>query len=94
MADEILVTVSEAARRLAIARSHFYVQLQRGLIPSVRIGRSRRIYVRDLEAFAMRQRDESVAHPLVRTQRAHIVSGAGAHCSLGPRREAAWSATR
>ena len=63
MADEILITVSEAARRLAIARSHFYIQLQRGLIPSVRIGRSRRIYVRDLEEFAVRQREEANGKP-------------------------------
>jgi len=48
----VLVTVDEAARMLSIARSHLYVQLQRGQLPSVLIGRSRRILVRDLEAYA------------------------------------------
>ena len=48
----MLVTVDEAARMLSIARSHLYVQLQRGQLPSVLIGRSRRILVRDLEAYA------------------------------------------
>ena len=48
----VLVTVDEAASMLSIARSHLYVQLQRGQLPSVLIGRSRRILVRDLEAYA------------------------------------------
>lgn len=48
----VLVTVDEAARMLSIARSHLYVQLRRGQLASVLIGRSRRILVRDLEAYA------------------------------------------
>lgn len=56
MADEpddekLLVTVDEAARRLSIGRSHLYEFLLRGSLRSVRIGRSRRIASRDLEAF-------------------------------------------
>lgn len=51
-AFRVLVTVVEAANMLSIARSHLYVQLQRGQLPSVLIGRSRRILVRDLEAYA------------------------------------------
>lgn len=49
--DRLLVTVDEAARRLAIGRSHLYEYLLRGTLRSVRIGRSRRIAPRDLEAF-------------------------------------------
>jgi excisionase family DNA binding protein len=49
--DQLLVTVDEAARRLSIGRSHLYEYLLRGSLRSVRIGRSRRIASRDLEAF-------------------------------------------
>jgi excisionase family DNA binding protein len=49
--DKLLVTVEEAARRLSIGRSHLYEHLLRGTLRSVRIGRSRRIPSRDLEAF-------------------------------------------
>jgi excisionase family DNA binding protein len=49
--DQLLVTVDEAARRLSIGRSHLYEYLLRGSLRSVRIGRSRRIVSRDLEAF-------------------------------------------
>ena len=47
----LLITVDEAARRLSIGRSHIYEHLARGSLRSLRIGRSRRIAVRDLEAF-------------------------------------------
>ena len=59
MADELLVSVAEAARRLAIARSHLYQHLNRGTIASVRIGRARRIPVVELEAFVDRLMDET-----------------------------------
>lgn len=49
--EKLLVTVDEAARRLSIGRSHLYEFLLRGNLRSVRIGRSRRIASRDLEAF-------------------------------------------
>lgn len=49
--QQILITVDEAARRLSIGRSHVYAQMQRGLLRSVRIGRSRRILEHDLDAF-------------------------------------------
>ena len=51
---QVLITVPEAARRLAISRSHLYQHLQRRALPSVRIGRARRIRVMDLEAFVKR----------------------------------------
>jgi excisionase family DNA binding protein len=49
--DKLLLTVAETARRLSIGRSHLYEHLLRGSLRSVRIGRSRRISSRDLEAF-------------------------------------------
>jgi excisionase family DNA binding protein len=54
----MLITVREAARWLAISRSHLYQHLQRGALPSVRIGRARRIRVTDLEVFVERLREE------------------------------------
>jgi excisionase family DNA binding protein len=51
---QVLITVPEAARRLAISRSHLYLHLQRRTLPSVRIGRARRIRVMDLEGFVKR----------------------------------------
>ena len=59
MADELLVTVVEAARRLSIARSHLYQHLQRGTLGSVHIGRSRRIPLGELDAFVARLRGEA-----------------------------------
>ena len=50
-AEQLLITVGEAARRLSIGRSHIYAQMQRGRLRSVRIGRSRRILERDLDHF-------------------------------------------
>lgn len=50
--DEILLTVDEAARRLGIGRSFLYSLLRSGEVDSVKIGRSRRIPVKALQAFA------------------------------------------
>jgi excisionase family DNA binding protein len=63
--DKLLVTVEEAARRLSIGRSHLYEHLLRGTLRSVRIGRSRRIPSRDLEAFIEALRKDSAATPPV-----------------------------
>lgn len=49
--SKLLVTVSEAGRVLAISRSKVYELMEAGYIPSVCIGRSRRIRVSDLESF-------------------------------------------
>jgi excisionase family DNA binding protein len=56
---ELLVTVEEAARRLALSRTTLYQQIRRGVIPSVRIGHSRRIPVIDLERYIDDLRDDS-----------------------------------
>jgi excisionase family DNA binding protein len=56
-----LLTVDETAARLGIGRSHAYEFILRGEIQSVKIGRSRRIAVADLEAFIERLREEAAA---------------------------------
>ena len=55
---ELLVTVEDAADRLAVSRSFLYQILRRGLLPSVTIGRSRRVLVSDLETFVEGLREE------------------------------------
>lgn len=57
MEDRLLLTVKEAAQRLALGRSFVYQLLQRGTLRSVTIGRSRRVLVSDLEEFVRRLRE-------------------------------------
>ena len=51
-----LVTIATAADWLGLSRSKLYELLAAGELPTVRIGRSRRIAVTDLEAFIDRRR--------------------------------------
>ena len=48
---KLLLTITEACQVLAISRSKFYDLLSSGHLPSVHIGRSRRIRMTDLEEF-------------------------------------------
>jgi excisionase family DNA binding protein len=48
---KLLLTISEATHVLAISRSKLYGLLNSGHLPSVHIGRSRRIRMTDLEDF-------------------------------------------
>jgi excisionase family DNA binding protein len=48
---KLLLTVTEACQVLAISRSKLYGLLNSGHLPSVHIGRSRRIRMTDLEEF-------------------------------------------
>jgi excisionase family DNA binding protein len=53
-----MLTPQEAADRLGMSRTHLYKLLDRGEIVCHRVGRDRRIVIRDLFAFeAQRQRD-------------------------------------
>ena len=52
-----LVTIPVAAQLLGVSRSKLYELLGEGALPTVRIGRSRRIAIADLEAFVGRCRD-------------------------------------
>jgi excisionase family DNA binding protein len=49
--QKLLVSIPEAGRMLGISRSKCYDLLRSGHLPSVYIGRSRRIRVKDLEHF-------------------------------------------
>jgi excisionase family DNA binding protein len=49
---KLLLTVTEAAARLGIGRTLMYELITTGTIPSVRLGRLRRIRTTDLEAYA------------------------------------------
>ena len=53
--DELLLTINEAARRLAIGRSFLYSLVLSGEIKSVKLGRSRRIPVAALKEYAERK---------------------------------------
>ncbi len=58
MDEKLLLTIDEAAQRLGIGRSHTYVYVLRGDIPSVKLGRSRRVPVAALDEFIERLRAE------------------------------------
>ena len=58
MEGKLLLTIDEAAQRLGIGRSHAYVYVLRGDIPSVKLGRSRRIPLDALQEFIERLRSE------------------------------------
>jgi excisionase family DNA binding protein len=49
--QKLLLTVPEAGRALAISRSKMYDLLSTGHLPSVHIGRSRRVRVCDIQNF-------------------------------------------
>ncbi len=48
---EKLLKGSDVARLLNISRSRAYILMQTGVIPTVRIGKSRRVRPQDLNAF-------------------------------------------
>jgi len=51
MSEEVLVSVEEAARRLGVSRRFLYPRVLRGEIPSVKLGRARRVLVSGLETY-------------------------------------------
>lgn len=51
-----LVSPEEAARRLSIGHSNLYRLMARGELPSVRIGRLRRLAIQDLDEYVRRLR--------------------------------------
>jgi excisionase family DNA binding protein len=61
MADELLLSVAEAARRLGVSRSTLYNKLRQGTICSLTIGSLRRIPVADLQEYIQKLRDEAAA---------------------------------
>lgn len=59
--ERLLLTVSEAADRLGLGRSTVYELVMRGDIPSIKIGRARRIPTSTLEIFVAERLDEVAA---------------------------------
>ena len=57
--DPLLVTVEEAARLLGVGRTLIYQQVRRGALPSVRVGRCRRIALIDLECYVEHLRNDA-----------------------------------
>lgn len=57
---KMLLTVDEAAQRLGIGRSHAYIFVMKGELPSVKLGRSRRVPADELESFVQRLRSEQL----------------------------------
>ena len=49
--QKLLITVSEAAARLGLGRSFVYQLVMKGDIPSIKLGRARRVPVSGLERF-------------------------------------------
>lgn len=52
MADQILLTIPDALRRVAIGRSYLYERLAEGSIRSVKAGRRRLVDAASLQAWA------------------------------------------
>ena len=55
MNDKILLTVEQAAERLSLGRARTWQLVMAGVIPSVKIGRSRRVPATALERWALEQ---------------------------------------
>jgi excisionase family DNA binding protein len=51
---QLLITLEDAARCLAISRAHLYRLLQRNELAAIRLGRSRRVVRSALEAYVER----------------------------------------
>jgi excisionase family DNA binding protein len=54
-----LLTIREACDRLKLSRASLYRLIQRGELPTVRIGRSRRVVSEDLDRFITTLRSRS-----------------------------------
>jgi len=61
LADRLVLTIPEAAEALGISARQVYVLIDRGDIPSVHIGRLRRIAVRALEQYIEDRQAEEAA---------------------------------
>jgi excisionase family DNA binding protein len=60
-AQRFLLTVEETARYLSLSRMSVYRLIQAGALPSVKIGGSRRVSVRALEAYVEKLEAENGA---------------------------------
>jgi len=60
--EKALLTVEEAAEILSIGRTKAYELMSTGQLPSVSIGRCRRVAVKDLQAFVSNLMQRSCRH--------------------------------
>ena len=60
--EPLLITMEEAARRLSVGRTLIYEQVRRGKLPSIRVGRCRRIALVDLERYIEHLRENASQH--------------------------------
>jgi excisionase family DNA binding protein len=60
--EPLLITMEEAARRLSVGRTLIYQQVRRGNLPSIRVGRCRRIALVDLERYVEQLREHASQH--------------------------------
>ena len=60
--DKKLLTVAESAIYLGVSRSLLYSYVLRGQIPSIKIGRARRIPVTVLDEWIAREVEEAQSH--------------------------------
>lgn len=79
--DQLLVTPEEAARRLSVGRTTLYELLSSGALPSVQIGRCRRVPVSALSAFvdrlSGRQGDRRTPSAISARSFMHLAGGEG-----------------
>jgi excisionase family DNA binding protein len=59
MEERLLLTVKEAAQRLALGRSMAYRLIQSGALPSIKVGGARRVAVADLHEFVRFLKEQS-----------------------------------
>ena len=64
MEKRLLITVKEAAQRLALGRSMTYRLIQTGALRSVKVGGARRVLVSDLEHYVERLAQEATSDGL------------------------------
>ncbi len=57
---EVLLTVDEAAKRLALGRTMVYELIANGTLQSLKIGRARRIPASSLDRWVMQQIEDNV----------------------------------
>jgi len=60
MVEPLLVSVPEAARILSLGRSKTYLLVSRGVLPSLRIGRSVLVPLEELRAWVAQRRAEGI----------------------------------
>ena len=59
--DKVLLTVDEGAEALSLGRSKFYELIQRGEIPTIKIGRATRVQASAIREWVERQVAETAA---------------------------------